>query len=179
VARKISDTAGDGIITATVLVQAIYDEGQKLVESGVSPMALKRGIKKGVEIIIAELKKLCKPTKDKKEIEQVGTISANNDETIGKLISEAMEKVGKEGSIMVEEAKSMETLWKSWRICSSTAGTFRPTLSPIRKSWRPCSRSLTSSSMKKDHGDEGPGAVARRGVNVRQATIDHCRGCGR
>jgi chaperonin GroEL len=109
VASKTSDTAGDGTTTATVLAQAIYNEGQKLVAAGVSPMALKRGIDKGVEAVVAELKKLSVPTKDKKEIEQVGTISANSDETIGKLISEAMEKVGKEGVITVEEAKSMET----------------------------------------------------------------------
>jgi chaperonin GroEL len=109
VASKTSDTAGDGTTTATVLAQAIYSEGQKLVAAGVNPMALKRGIEKGVEAVIVELKKMSKPTKDKKEIEQVGTISANSDEAIGKLISEAMEKVGKEGVITVEEAKSMET----------------------------------------------------------------------
>ena len=94
VASKTSDTAGDGTTTATVLAQAIYNEGQKLVAAGVSPMALKRGIDKGVEAVVAELKKLSVPTKDKKEIEQVGAISANSDETIGKLISEAMEKGG-------------------------------------------------------------------------------------
>ena len=109
VASKTSDTAGDGTTTATVLAQAIYNEGQKLVAAGVNPMPLKRGVDKGVKDVVTELKKLSKPTKDKKEIEQVGTISANNDETIGKLISEAMEKVGKEGVITVEEAKSMET----------------------------------------------------------------------
>jgi chaperonin GroEL len=109
VASKTSDTAGDGTTTATVLAQAIYSEGQRLVAAGANPMALKRGIDKGVEAVVAELKKMSKPTKDKKEIEQVGTISANSDETIGKLISEAMEKVGKEGVITVEEAKGMET----------------------------------------------------------------------
>jgi len=109
VASKTSDMAGDGTTTATLLAQAIYNEGQKLVAAGVNPMPLKRGIEKGVEAVVAELKKMSKPTKDKKEIEQVGTISANSDETIGKLISEAMEKVGKEGVITVEEAKSMET----------------------------------------------------------------------
>jgi chaperonin GroEL len=109
VASKTSDMAGDGTTTATVLAQAIYNEGQKLVAAGVNPMPLKRGIDQGVEAVVAQLKKLSKPTKDKKEIEQVGTISANSDETIGKLISEAMEKVGKEGVITVEEAKSMET----------------------------------------------------------------------
>jgi chaperonin GroEL len=109
VASKTSDMAGDGTTTATVLAQAIYNEGQKLVAAGVNPMPLKRGIDQGVEAVVAQLKKLSKPTKDKKEIEQVGTISANSDKTIGKLISEAMEKVGKEGVITVEEAKSMET----------------------------------------------------------------------
>ena len=109
VASKTSDTAGDGTTTATVLAQAIYNEGQKLVAAGLNPMALKRGIEKGVDAVVAELKKMSKPTKDRKEIEQVGTISANSDEAIGKLISEAMEKVGKEGVITVEEAKSMET----------------------------------------------------------------------
>jgi chaperonin GroEL len=109
VASKTSDMAGDGTTTATVLAQSIYNEGQKMVTAGLNPMALKRGLEKGVEAVVAELEKMSKPTKDKKEIEQVGTISANSDETIGKLISEAMEKVGKEGVITVEEAKSMET----------------------------------------------------------------------
>jgi chaperonin GroEL len=109
VASKTSDKAGDGTTTATVLAQAIYSEGQKRVVAGINPMSLKRGIDRGVEAVVAELKKMSKPTKDRKEIEQVGAISANNDETIGKLISEAMEKVGKEGVITVEEAKSMDT----------------------------------------------------------------------
>jgi chaperonin GroEL len=110
VASKTSDVAGDGTTTATVLAQAIYSEGQKLVAAGVNPMSLKRGIDHGVATVVAELKKLSKPIKDKNEITQVGAISANNDEAIGQLISEAMEKVGKEGVITVEEAKSMETM---------------------------------------------------------------------
>jgi chaperonin GroEL len=109
VASKTSDTAGDGTTTATILAQAIYNEGQKLVAAGANPMALKRGIDKAVAAVIAELKKMSKPTKDKNEIKQVGAISANNDDVIGQLISDAMEKVGKEGVITVEEAKSMET----------------------------------------------------------------------
>ena len=109
VASKTSDTAGDGTTTATVLAQSIYGEGQKLVAAGTNPMALKRGIEKGVAAVVAELKKMSKPVKGKSEIVQVGSISANNDEMIGKLISEAMDKVGKEGVITVEEAKSMET----------------------------------------------------------------------
>ncbi|MDH3520307.1 MAG: chaperonin GroEL [Myxococcales bacterium] len=109
VASKTSDVAGDGTTTATVLAQAIFREGSKLVVSGMNPMDLKRGIDKAVEAIVAELAKMSKPTRDAQEIAQVGTISANNDQTIGQILSEAMEKVGKEGVITVEEAKSMET----------------------------------------------------------------------
>ena len=109
VASKTSDVAGDGTTTATVLAQAIYREGIKMVAAGASPMDLKRGIDAAVEAVVTNLKKLSKPTKDKKEIAQVGTISANNDSTIGNIIAEAMEKVGKEGVITVEEAKAMET----------------------------------------------------------------------
>jgi chaperonin GroEL len=109
VASKTSDVAGDGTTTATVIAQAIYSEGQKLVAAGANPMALKRGIDRGIAAVVEALKKQSKPTKDKNEIKQVGSISANNDQMIGNLISEAMEKVGKEGVITVEEAKSMET----------------------------------------------------------------------
>ena len=109
VASKTSDTAGDGTTTATVLAQAIYREGSKVVAAGANPMDVKRGIDLAVEEVIKELKKLSKPTKDPKEISQVGKISANNDETIGNIIAEAMNKVGKEGVITVEEAKGMET----------------------------------------------------------------------
>ncbi|MEJ2165528.1 MAG: chaperonin GroEL [Desulfobacterales bacterium] len=109
VASKTSDVAGDGTTTATVLAQAIYSEGQKLVAAGASPMTLKRGIDKASAAIVSELRKQSKSVKDKNEIVQVGSISANNDQMVGKLISEAMDKVGKEGVITVEEAKSMET----------------------------------------------------------------------
>jgi len=109
VASKTSDVAGDGTTTATVLAQAIYREGIKMVVAGASPMDLKRGIEAAVEAVVANLRVLATPTKDKKEIAQVGTISANNDATIGNIIAEAMEKVGKEGVITVEEAKAMET----------------------------------------------------------------------
>ena len=109
VASKTSDVAGDGTTTATVLAQAIYTEGAKLVAAGGNPMEIKRGIDKGVECVVAELAKIATPTKEQKEIAQVGTISANSDETIGNIIAEAMDKVGKEGVITVEEAKSMDT----------------------------------------------------------------------
>jgi len=109
VASKTSDTAGDGTTTATVLAQAIYREGAKNITAGANPMEIQRGINKAVEVVIGELKKLSKPCQNKTEISQVGTISANNDKTIGDLIAEAMEKVGKDGVITVEEAKSMTT----------------------------------------------------------------------
>jgi chaperonin GroEL len=109
VASKTSDVAGDGTTTATVLAHAIYKAGMKNVVAGANPMDLKRGIEKGVEVVVEELKKLSKPVADKKEIAQVGAISANNDPAIGELIAEAMDKVGKDGVITVEEAKSMAT----------------------------------------------------------------------
>src|SRR5271163_1503582 len=109
VASKTSDVAGDGTTTATVLARAIYTEGVKMVAAGHDPMSLKRGIDRAVETISNELKTMSKPTKDRKEIAQVGTISANNDSTIGDIIAEAMEKVGKEGVITVEEARGLET----------------------------------------------------------------------
>jgi len=109
VATKTSDLAGDGTTTATVLAQAIFREGLKNVTAGANPMALKRGIDKTVEKVVEELKKISTPTKGKKEIAQVGTISANNDPEIGNLIADAMEKVGKDGVITVEEAKGLET----------------------------------------------------------------------
>jgi len=109
VASKTSDIAGDGTTTATVLAQAIFNEGLKLVAAGRNPMAIKRGIDKAVDALVEELGKIAKPTRDQKEIAQVGTISANNDATIGNIIAEAMNKVGKEGVITVEEAKGLET----------------------------------------------------------------------
>jgi chaperonin GroEL len=110
VASKTSDVAGDGTTTATVLAQAIYREGSKMVAAGHNPMEIKRGIDSAVRAVVEKLEKLSKPTKDPKEIAQVGTISANGDEQIGKIIADAMQKVGKEGVITVEEAKSLETV---------------------------------------------------------------------
>ncbi len=109
VATRTSDEAGDGTTTATVLAQAIFRQGLKNVTAGANPMALKRGIDRAVEALVAELKAISVPTSGKKDIAQVGTISANSDPEIGKLIAEAMEKVGKEGVITVEEAKGLET----------------------------------------------------------------------
>ena len=115
VATKTSDLAGDGTTTATVLAQAIFREGLKNVTAGSNPMALKRGIEKAVASIVEELKRISVPTTGRKEIAQVGTISANNDPEIGNLIAEAMEKVGKDGVITVDEAKGLETTLDSRR----------------------------------------------------------------
>ncbi|MBI3698687.1 MAG: chaperonin GroEL, partial [Acidobacteria bacterium] len=109
VASKTSDVAGDGTTTATVLAQSIFRQGIKTVAAGANPMAVKRGIEKAIEAAVAEVQKLAKPVSGE-SIAQVGTISANNDQTIGKIIAEAMEKVGKDGVITVEEAKTMETV---------------------------------------------------------------------
>src|SRR6478672_10682110 len=108
VASKTSDVAGDGTTTATLLAQSIVQEGMKYVAAGMNPMDLKRGIDKAVESVVAELKKISKPTTTSKEIAQVGSISANSDESIGKIIADAMEKVGKEGVITVEDGKSLD-----------------------------------------------------------------------
>jgi chaperonin GroEL len=110
VASKTADVAGDGTTTATVLTQAIYEEGLKAIASGANPVYVKRGIDEAVKIIVEELKKISKPVTGRKEIEQVATISANNDPEIGKIIADAMEKVGKDGVITVEESKSAETV---------------------------------------------------------------------
>src|SRR5438067_11128515 len=109
VATKTSDIAGDGTTTATVLAQAIFREGLKSVTAGANPMSLKRGIDKAVELVVEELKRISAPSKGPKDIAHVGTISANNDPEIGKIIAEAMDKVGKDGVITVEEAKGLET----------------------------------------------------------------------
>src|SRR5262252_5173602 len=110
VATRTSDKAGDGTTTATVLAQAIYAEGLKLVEAGHSPMDLKRGIDIAVQKIVSELKSMSKPTRDRKEIGQVGTVSANGDTTIGEILANAMEKVGNDGVITVEENRAMDTV---------------------------------------------------------------------
>ncbi|HEY7437127.1 MAG TPA: TCP-1/cpn60 chaperonin family protein, partial [Methylomirabilota bacterium] len=109
VAAKTSDIAGDGTTTATVLAQAIFRGGLKNVTAGANPMGLQRGIERAVECVVRELVKMSKSTKDKKEIAQVATIAANNDPAVGNLIAEAMEKVGKDGVVTVEEAKGMDT----------------------------------------------------------------------
>jgi chaperonin GroEL len=137
VASKTSDVAGDGTTTATVLAQAIFREGVKTVAAGANPMALKRGIDKAVERATREIRKTAKPVTEDM-IAQVGAISANGDETVGKLIAEAMQKVGKDGVITVEESKTIETSFgRWWKECNLIAATSRLTSSPMRKRWKP------------------------------------------
>jgi chaperonin GroEL len=130
VASKTSDVAGDGTTTATVLSRSIFSEGLKMVAAGHDPMSIKRGIDKAVDKVVEELKGMSKSTRDRSEIAQVGTISANNDKTIGDILAESMDKVGKEGVITVEEAKGLETTlelvegmlfdrWKTWQKAAS------------------------------------------------------------
>jgi len=144
VASRTSDVAGDGTTTATILAQAIYREGAKNVAAGYNPMDIKRGIDKAVEIVVEELGKLSKPTKDQKEIAQVGTISANNDETIGNIIAEAMNKVGKEGLSRWKKPRGWRRNWTSWKACSSTGDISPLTSSPIPRRWKSTTTTLTS-----------------------------------
>ena len=147
VASKTSDVAGDGTTTATVLAQAIFREGLKNVTAGANPMGLKRGIERAVAAVVEDLKRLSKSTKDKKEISQVATIASNNDKTIGTLIAEAMEKVGKDGVITVEESKSSAMMRKGLptrATCSSSGSMSFITL--IFFSWiRIAASSMTTS----------------------------------
>ena len=144
VASKTSDVAGDGTTTATVLAQAIVQEGMKYVAAGMTPMDLKRGIDKAVESVVEELKKLSKPCTTSKEIAQVGAISANADDDIGKIIADAMDKVGKEGVITVEDGKGLQNELESSKACNSIAATCRRTSSTNRTSRYRCWRIRTS-----------------------------------
>jgi len=130
VATKTNDVAGDGTTTATVLAYSIIKEGLKSVAAGINPMGIKRGIDKAVEIAVEEIKKAAKEIKEKEEIAQVAAISANNDMEIGKEIADAMEKVGKDGVITVEESKTSRPPPSTWKGCSSIAGTFLPISPP-------------------------------------------------
>ena len=132
VASRTNDEAGDGTTTATVLTQAIVREGHKAVAAGMNPMDLKRGIDAAVTASLSDLEKRSKKVKSNEEIAQVGTISANGEIAIGSMIAQAMEKVGNEGVITVEEAKVWTANWKLLKACSSTADIFRLISSPIR-----------------------------------------------
>ena len=170
VASKTSDVAGDGTTTATVLAQAIFREGLKNVTAGANPMGLKRGIEQAVEKVVAELKSMTKSTKDKKEIAQVATIAANNDKTIGNLIAEAMEKVGKDGVITVEEAKAMETTLEVVEGMQFDRGYLSPYF--VTRSGadgdRPRGRDHPH-PREEDQRDEGHAPAARAGGALREA----------
>ena len=177
VASKTSDVAGDGTTTATVLAQAIFSEGLKNVTAGANPMGLKRGIEQAVEAVVDELKKMSKSTKDKKEIAQVATIAANNDKTIGNMIAEAMEKVGKDGVITVEEAKTAETTLDVVEGMQFDRGYLSPyfVTDPERME-AVLEDALDPDPREEDQRDEGHAAAARAGRPRGQAAPDHRRG---
>ena len=177
VASKTSDVAGDGTTTATVLAQAIYAEGAKLVTAGANPMDIKRGIDAAVETVVAELKRQSKPTKGKAEIAQVGIISANGDETIGNLIAEAMEKVGKEGVITIEEAKSMETTLEVVEGMQFDRGYLSPYfVTDAERMEAVLERRLHPDSREEALEHAGAAAAARAGGQGGQAAPGHRRG---
>jgi len=149
VASKTSDVAGDGTTTATVLAQAIFREGVKNITAGANPMDIKRGIDKAVEAVVEELKKLSKPCKAKKEISQIGTISANNDATIGDLIAEAMEKWARTGLSPLKRRNRCPRLSMSSKACSSTGVTSLPTSSPTPSAWKSPSKMPSCSFMRR------------------------------
>ena len=149
VASKSSDFAGDGTTTATVLAASIVKEGAKSVAAGMNPMDLKRGIDLAVEAVVEDLKKNSKKVTSNDEIAQVGTISANGDKEIGDFLAKAMAKVGNEGVITVEEAKSLETELDIVESCSSIAATSRPTSSPTPRRWWQSSKTPPSSCTRR------------------------------
>ena len=149
VASKTSEVAGDGTTTATVLAQAIYREGHKQVTAGHNPMEIKRGMAQAVEIVVDELRAFSRDVKDKQEIAQVGTSSANHDPLIGDLIAEAMEQVGKDGVITVEEGHTAETTLEVVEGCSSIVAISRRTSSPMPSAWKPCWKTPTFFCMRR------------------------------
>ena len=150
VASKTSDVAGDGTTTATILAEAIFNEGLRAVVSGVNPVQLKQGIEKAVADITDKLKSMSISVKNKKEeIAQVGAVAANNDAEIGKLLADAMEKVGKDGVITVTRARAWPPRSSGSRACSSTAAISLPTSLPIRREWSPYWRMPSFCSMRR------------------------------
>ena len=177
VATKTSDIAGDGTTTATVLAQAIFREGLKNVTAGANPMAIKRGIDKAVTAVVEELKKISVPTTGKKEIAQVGTISANNDQEIGDLIAEAMEKVGKDGVITVEEAKGLETTLETVDGMQFDRGYVSPYfVTDPEKMEAVLEDAIHPHPRQEDLVDEGPAPGPREGRADGQAPAHHRRG---
>ena len=177
VASKTSDVAGDGTTTATVLAQAIVREGMKFVASGMNPMDLKRGIDKAVEAVVEELKKISKPCTTSKEIAQVGSISANADADIGKIIADAMDKVGKEGVITVEDGKSLENELELVEGMQFDRGYLSPYF--INNPEKQIARArgpVHPAARQEDLVDPRAAAAPRAGRQGRQAAADHRRG---
>ena len=180
VASKTSDVAGDGTTTATVLAQAIVQEGMKYVAAGMNPMDLKRGIEKAVAAVVEELKKISKPCKTTKEIAQVGSISANADENIGKIIADAMDKVGKEGVITVEDGKSLNNELEVVEGMQFDRGYLSPYfINNPEKQIAVLEDPYILLLRQEDLRDPRAAAGARAGRQGRQAAADRCRGSGR
>ncbi len=174
VASKTSDTAGDGTTTATILAEAIYNEGQRAVVAGVNPVELKRGMDKAVEDIVAELKKMSIECKTKKAIAQVGTVAANGDEEIGDILADAMDKVGKDGVITVEEGKSLKTDFEVVEGMQFDRGYLSPYFVTDPQSMEVRARGrLRPRSRKEDHQRQGPRSGPREGRQRRQAPAPH------
>ena len=180
VASKTSDIAGDGTTTATVLAQAIVREGMKYVAAGMNPMDLKRGIDKAVTALVEQLKKQSKPTTTSKEIAQVGTISANSDESIGKIIADAMDKVGKEGVITVEDGKSLDNELEVVEGMQFDRGYLSPVLhQQPREADRGPREPVRAAVRQEDQQHPRPAADARAGGQGRPSAADRRRGSRR
>ena len=180
VASKTSDIAGDGTTTATVLAEAIYREGLKNVTAGANPIGLQRGINKAVEAVVAELAKISKKVKDSAEIDQVATVSANWDTTIGQIIADAMDKVGKDGTITVEEAKSIETTLEVVEGMQFDKGYLSPYFVTNAETSRGGSgERLHPDLREEDQQPQRSAAASRKGGEGRQAASDHRRRCRR
>ncbi len=180
VASKTSDAAGDGTTTATVLAEAIYREGLKYVTSGANPISIQRGIQKAVEAAVAQLDKIAKKVKDKEEIKQVATVSANWDTTIGEIIADAMDKVGKDGTITVEEAKSIETTLEVVEGMQFDKGYLSPYFVTNAETMEvQARRRLHPDLREEDQQPEGPAADPGEDRQGRQAAADHRRGSRR
>ena len=174
VASKTSDAAGDGTTTATVLAEAIFREGLKYVTAGANPIGIQRGIQKAVDAAVEHLAKIAKKVKDKEEIKQVATVSANWDTTIGEIIADAMDKVGKDGTITVEEAKSIETTLDVVEGMQFDKGYLSPYFVTERgDDGSQARRRLHPELRKEDQQPEGPAPDPRKGRQGRQAAVDH------
>jgi len=171
VASKTSDTAGDGTTTATLLAETIFREGLKNVTAGANPMSLKRGIDKAVAIVVDNVAKQSKKVKEHTEICQVATISANGDKNIGEIIADAMDKVGKDGTITVEEAKTIETTLDVVEGMQFDKGISPPTSRRMPRRWKPRSRTATSDSREEDLESPGPAPAAPERGQVEQALL--------